>query len=169
MTYSFMQRRTVEQIQTVASMWWPADIKERASEAINLPYLLDTQTEFLSLLILAKRSPLKIFDLIETADFPANLFLKHLVILTDFGGEPIKRLGKSFVSIFPKDEIGYYFDFSWGDESYQYRFEYLPALLFRPEFINLREEPRFKRLVKNTGIEMNTGFLTNQIDNNFKD
>ena len=53
--------------------------------------------------------------------------------------------------------------------AYKYRFEYLPMLLFRPEFNNLHNEPRFKKLTKLTGISMNTKFPLKQIEPNFKD
>ena len=108
-------------------MWWPQDVKAIAAANINLPKLLDTQAQFLSILILAKDSPFKVFDLIEAAEFPANLFLKHLAILTDFGGEPIKRLGKSFLEIFPIEDGQCYFDFVWLGHTYRYKFEQLPV------------------------------------------
>jgi TolB-like protein/AraC-like DNA-binding protein len=53
--------------------------------------------------------------------------------------------------------------------AYKYRFEYLPTMLFRPEFKNLHIEPRFKRLVNKTGVTMNTNFLMKPFDTNFKD
>ena len=121
-----MPNRTVDELKVVASMWWPSEIVGIAAEAVDLPRLLDTQAEFLSLLTLAKHEPLKVFALILASEFPANLFLKHLVILTDFGGEPIKRLGRSFAMIFPSDEEGYYFDFDWEGKQYTYRFATMP-------------------------------------------
>ena len=53
--------------------------------------------------------------------------------------------------------------------AYKYRFEYLPMMLFRPEFNNLHNEPRFKELTKLTGVSMNAEFPLKQIDPNFKD
>lgn len=32
---------------------------------------------------------------------PANLVLKHLCLLADYGGEKIKRLAKEFNNLFP--------------------------------------------------------------------
>lgn len=121
-----MPNRTIDELQEAASMWWPQEIKEIAAEAVDLPRLLNTQAEFLSLLTLSKHAPFKIFDLIETSEFPANLFLKHLVILTDFWGEPIKRLGKSFDMIFPSKKGSYYFDFDWLGKKYTYEFAKMP-------------------------------------------
>lgn len=121
-----MLKRTIEEIQANASIWWPQSIKDAAAASIDLPRLISTQSEFLGILLLSKKAPLKIFDIIKASEFPANLFLKHLTILTDFGGEPIKRLGKFFKSIFPKDADGYYFDFIWNRDTYTYRFTTLP-------------------------------------------
>ena len=53
--------------------------------------------------------------------------------------------------------------------AYKYRFEYFPMMLFRPEFNNLHTEPRFKELVKKTGIVLNTSFILNKNNFNFKD
>jgi len=53
--------------------------------------------------------------------------------------------------------------------AYKYRFEYLPTMLFRPEFYKLRMEPRFKKLVEETGIEMSTGLIIKKNNFNFKD
>lgn len=122
-----MTSRTITEIRANAAMWWPPSIKETAAHAIDLPRLLDTQAQFLSILLLAKASPFKLFDIIESSEFPANLFLKHLVILTDFGGEPLKRLGKSFTDIFPQEAGQYYFDFVWHGRDYRYKFLELPV------------------------------------------
>ena len=53
--------------------------------------------------------------------------------------------------------------------AYKYRFEYLPTMLFRPEFNALHMEPRFKKLVRKTGVKMNTDFEIKKIDYKFKD
>ncbi len=53
--------------------------------------------------------------------------------------------------------------------AHKYRFEYLPVLLFRPEFNKLHNEPRFKELVKKTGVVLNTGVTSNKNNFDFKD
>lgn len=121
-----MTTRTIDDLQEHAVMWWPQHIVTATTNQVDLGRLLTTQADFLSLLTLAKGKPFKIFDLIEVAEFPANLFLKHLVILTDFGGEPIKRLGRSFTNIFPQDNGRYFFDFEWLDKRHRYHFQKMP-------------------------------------------
>jgi hypothetical protein len=106
--------RNISELKTKAALWWPKDLRSKNALANILPLLIKTQEDFLSLIILNKAEPFQIFELIKAAKFPANLFLKHLVVLADFGGEPIQRLGRSFKDIFPKEKDekgGYYIDF----------------------------------------------------------
>ncbi len=119
--------RTLEELQGKATLWWPEKLKTQNALANVLPLLLETQDDFLNLISLSKKGPFQIFDLIEVAKFPGNLFLKHLVVLSDYGGEPIQRLGRAFANIFPKNNEGYYFDFVWKAQSYRYKFVTLPV------------------------------------------
>jgi hypothetical protein len=119
--------RSIEELQEHAAMWWPAELKDKYALANILPTLLKTQDDFLGILNLSKNEPLKVFELIEATGFPANLFLKHLAVLADYGGEPIQRLGRSFSAIFPVNEYGrYYMEFTWKEASYVYEFGQLP-------------------------------------------
>jgi len=52
------------------------------------------------------------------------------VVLADYGGEPIQRLGLAFKDIFSKhkgSKSRYYFDFVWKAQSYRYEFKALPV------------------------------------------
>lgn len=119
--------RTVEELETHAALWWPEELKEKNALANVLPLLLETQDDFLNIISLSKKTPFQVFELINAADFPGNLFLKHLVVLSDYGGEPIQRLGRSFIDIFPKDnDENYFFDFVWKTKKYRYDFESFP-------------------------------------------
>lgn len=119
--------RTREELEKQAALWWPEELKAKNALANVLPLLLETQDDFLNIISLSKKEPLQVFELIRVAKFPGNLFLKHLVVLSDYGGEPIQRLGRAFTDIFPKDEKGnYYFDFVWKAENYTYVFETFP-------------------------------------------
>jgi len=53
--------------------------------------------------------------------------------------------------------------------AYKYHFEYLPIMLFKPDFKDLHNEPRFKELVKNTGISMNVSLSIRLTKDDFKD
>ena len=116
-----------ERLQGDRSSVSAEELKAKNALANVLPLLLETQDSFLNLISLSKKEPFQIFDLIDAAKFPANLFLKHLVVLTDYGGEPIQRLGRSFKDIFPKDsDDNYYFDFVWKGDNFRYQFEAFP-------------------------------------------
>jgi hypothetical protein len=120
-------RRTISELQKNAVLWWPENLKEKNALANVLPLLLKTQDDFLRVLHLGKNDPFHVIELINCAGFPGNLFLKHLVVLADYGGEPIQRMGQSFTDIFPRDENGYFFNFQWRDRKYTYNFKEMPV------------------------------------------
>ena len=119
--------RNITELKTKASLWWPEELKNKNALANVLPALLRSQEDFLRLIILSKNDPFQLFDLIRVAKYPSNLFLKHLAVLADYGGEPIQRLGRSFKDIFPKGKSGYYFDFVWKEKTHRYEFKALPV------------------------------------------
>ena len=89
-----------------------------------LQYLLDTQEKFISLLTLADRNkPEKLFNLIDASNFEYHLFLKHLILLTDVGSEPIQRFNSSFDEIFPDGKL----EFAIGKQNHEYTFTALPT------------------------------------------
>ena len=96
-------KKTLQDLEQVAIKWWPKDLEAEVAKSSVVPKLLQTQEQFISVLKLSGKSPEQIFDVIEAGDLPANLFLKHLVVLSDYGGELIKRLGKEFTKVFPID------------------------------------------------------------------
>lgn len=119
--------RSINELKSNAALWWPEELKKKNSLANVLPLLLKSQDDFLSLLTLSKKEPFQIFDLIRVSKFPGNLFLKHLVVLSDYGGEPIQRLGRSFNSIFPMNSSGKPFmNFIWNGQKHEYLFQALP-------------------------------------------
>ncbi|MEK7172581.1 MAG: restriction endonuclease [Patescibacteria group bacterium] len=118
--------KTIQELEANAIFWWPDFLSELEGNASIIPLLIKTQNKFLSVLTLSDKNPFKIFELIKSADFPANLFLKHLVVLTDFGGEQIQRLNKQFSSVFEKNKKKYFFTFVWNEQKYDYHLKKLP-------------------------------------------
>ncbi|PYL37032.1 MAG: hypothetical protein DMF34_11945, partial [Verrucomicrobia bacterium] len=55
----------------------------------------------------------------ETEGLPANLFLKHLMVLTDVGGEPLKRLRPELARMFPDGKMV----FEWKGKKHAYVFQ----------------------------------------------
>jgi hypothetical protein len=120
--------RNFSELESNATLWWPEELRKKNSLANVMPLLLKTQGDFLRLIILSKENPFQLFDLIKVSKYQANLFLKHLVVLADYGGEPIQRLGRSFESIFKKDAHGkHYFEFIWQGDKYRYNFKAMPV------------------------------------------
>lgn len=98
--------RTMEQLEKYACKWWPKEIREYADQFSILQTLLDTQEKFISILKLANRDDAKsIFRIIEASEFSMKCFLKHLMILTDVGSEPLQRMNKNFAELFPNGKM----------------------------------------------------------------
>lgn len=96
-------KKTLKDLEMVAIKWWPKDLEEEVAKLSVIPKLLETQDKFISVLKLSGDNPEQVFKVIEASDLAPNLFLKHLVVLADYGGELIKRLGNEFDAIFPID------------------------------------------------------------------
>lgn len=115
--------RSIKELEEVGCKWWPKEVRDEALKVSILQYLLDTQEKFISLLTLAEKTkPLKMFKLLDASDFEYHLFLKHLMLLTDVGSEPIQRINTSFEDIFPNKELV----FKLGRKKCSYTFTSLP-------------------------------------------
>ena len=83
--------RTIQELEKLGAKWWPKEVKEEALKKSILQYLLDTQDSFISILTLADAKNVnKLFALLDAANYNYQLFLKHLMILTDMGSEPLQ-------------------------------------------------------------------------------
>ena len=96
-------KKSVADLEKVAIYWWPKSLEDKVAEISSLPKLIESQDDFLSILKLSKDGPEHVFDIISATGMSPNLFIKHLAVLSDFGGEPLQRLGKEFAKIFPAD------------------------------------------------------------------
>jgi hypothetical protein len=87
--------RSCDDLKREALFWWPDEILGREAHASIIPRLINTQDRFISLLHVADSSPYAWKEILpQTSDLPGNLFLKHLIVLSDLGGEPLKRLSR---------------------------------------------------------------------------
>lgn len=124
-----MYKRNIEELRTHAVNWWPQEIVAQQSTTSIIPQLVASQDDFISILSLYKcHNPSNLFALIESSGMPANLFLKHLCVILDYGGEPIQRLGREFSSIFELDASfnKYKMVISFDTREFDYFFEALP-------------------------------------------
>jgi len=97
--------RTVEELYDVASMFWPEEISRQAAALSVIPTLLQTQEQFVTILGVDIQDIKGLFQVIRSSKLSPNLFLKHLVILADYGGEPLKQLNSIFTTVFPEGNI----------------------------------------------------------------
>jgi len=117
--------RTIDELEVRACKWWPKEVREEALKISVLQILLDSQEKFISIMKLAdKTNPSSLFDLLDASRFSYSMFLKHLVVLVDFGGEPLQRINKNFDEIFPDRTL----IFNVGSDEIEYSFTNLPVL-----------------------------------------
>jgi hypothetical protein len=103
-------------------MFWPAELSQKEAELSIIPKLLETQDDFIAILAVKVPDIDRLFQIIDASKLPANLFLKHLVVLADFGGEMLQRVNREFQALFPNSELNYL----WNGELRTYRFKALP-------------------------------------------
>jgi hypothetical protein len=115
-------QRTLDQLRELASMFWPQELSEQEAKMSVIPKLLETQDDFIAILSVPVAGVDKLFQVIESSTFPANLFLKHLVVLSDFSGEMLQRINAQFRGLFPNGELIYL----WNGEERSYQFNRLP-------------------------------------------
>jgi hypothetical protein len=116
-------RRTYEELEQVASKFWPSELSELEAEISVIPLLLKTQDEFTALLSVPSKSLEKLFEIVESSTLKPNLFLKHLVLLADFGGEMLQRVSREARTLFPNKRISYL----WQGQQYIYDFKVFPT------------------------------------------
>lgn len=119
-------KRSIDELHSVAALWWPKELSEEDASVNIIPRLVETQDKFLTILKLSDQTPFQVLDVLKVSCFPINLFIKHLCILADYGGEPLQRLGRSFKDIFKKNLEKYELNFNWNGGNYTYRFKELP-------------------------------------------
>jgi hypothetical protein len=112
-------RRDYDNLKSSALIFWPTELttKEKASSII--PKLLETQDKFISFLHIADKTPFAWKQILpSTNHLPANLFLKHLMILSDISGEKLKRFKSELPQILRDRAI----HFLWKGKEYSYPF-----------------------------------------------
>ena len=111
--------KTIEQLEQNACRYWPQEISEAVAKVNPIPMLIQTQDKFLSILKCADASPTSWADVLSaTSTLRANIFLKHLSVLTDIGGERLQRFSKDFSTLFPSGKL----EFEWNGKNFTYAF-----------------------------------------------
>lgn len=112
-------QKTIKELESNACLYWPNHLAKAAADISSLPILLKTQDQFLSILKCSDKEPISWLKTIKSmSTLPANIFLKHLMVLSDVGGERLQRIAKDFSKIFP----AYKFEYIWNSKGYIYEF-----------------------------------------------
>ena len=122
-------KRDIATLESVAVKWWPTTLLQRESDASVIPILLKTLEQFLSILKLSGDRPDQFFGVLEQSSLPENVFLKHLCVLANFGGEPLMRVNRNIEVLFrPKGRNSKHrcFDYVWREQIVEYCFQGLP-------------------------------------------
>jgi hypothetical protein len=114
--------RKIKELEANALKFWPEKIAELERNSSIIPKLIETQDKFISLLNIADAEPFAWKNaLITSKQLSANLFLKHLIVLSDVGGEKLMRFKKELPNIFDDDTM----EFVWNEKTYIYKFQTL--------------------------------------------
>ena len=112
-------KRTLDELRTKAVLHWPDKLLLAAGDASVLPLLLKTQDTFISLLKVANKEPLSWeVALKQNTTLSGPLFLKHLMVLADLGGEALNKLPP--LSNYVPNGI---LKFEWAGNPCEYQFE----------------------------------------------
>ena len=110
------------QLEKKGLKFWPDHIAAIERSTSIIPKLLETQDKFISLLNIADSAPDAWKIVLETSkSMSANLFLKHLMVLADIGGEKTMRFKRELPKLFPRAVM----TFIWKGETYTYLFKTL--------------------------------------------
>ena len=121
-------KRSVEELHRNASLWWTNEITDHVEKNSPSNILSSTHSLFVDILSKKHENPWDLFSSIDQSNIYPNIFLKHLTVLADFGGETLQRLNKEFSSIFTKikNSEEYSFNYFFNSEKYCYVFKELP-------------------------------------------
>lgn len=116
--------RTRTELEVHSCKWWPENLVTLEADASIIPTLIRTQDGFISILTLADATnPESVFNVMSASNYAVNLFLKHLMVLTDFGSEPLQRVNRDFLDYFPERKMSYVVD----GQTFEYQFNGLPV------------------------------------------
>ncbi|MBA4405830.1 hypothetical protein C0389_01010 [bacterium] len=93
--------RTFQNLQQSGVNFWSRELIELEKDSSIIPILINSQDKFISLLNISDANPAAWKETLNnTQNLPANLFLKHLMVLSDIGGEKLVRFKKELPKLF---------------------------------------------------------------------
>ena len=141
--------RTLKDLEANAINFWPKALADRERASSVIPLLIASQEKFISLLHVADKTPAAWKQILSAASaLPGNLFLKHLMILCDVGGEQLDRHYTSFCN--RKAFSTRTMHFNWRNAQHEYAFQSIgPAR----RWTNARLHVSGRGLAKQRGID----------------
>jgi hypothetical protein len=121
MTRTKYQRR-LEELETHAVLFWPDEIRERVARIDFVERLISTQEKFLNILAVSGRTPESWVTVLMESGLAGNLFLKHLMILSDVAVEALKKIGP-----LPGAFSGNTMQYIWNNTVFEYNFKAVPG------------------------------------------
>lgn len=117
-------KRTIDDLQTNAHLFWPPKLAEKEKELSIIPRLIESQEKFIGILYVADSTPIVWQEVLGvTTGMPGNLFLKHLMVLSDVSGEKLQRWLPILRNLYADSEMTY----TWRGQEFRYTFKSLGA------------------------------------------
>ena len=111
--------RSLDELREHAVLYWPQEIMDGSDAMGTLPLLLKTQGEFISILNIATKNPTSWYDALKTSkSVSETMFLKHLMVLSDLGGEALNKL-TPIINFFEYGSLR----FEWDGREHEYKFK----------------------------------------------
>lgn len=111
-------KRSLEELSAKAVLHWPDEMLEKAGDLSVLPLLLRTQDDFIAILKVSSMQPQSWkVTLAHSRSLSGPLFLKHLMVLSDLGGEALNKL-PPLSNYFPNGIMEYL----WNEGTQKYTF-----------------------------------------------
>ena len=111
--------RDVNDLEINAMKFWPIEVALQEKNSSIIPLLIETQDKFISLLNISDANPFTWKEtLCNTKSLSGNLFVKHLMVLSDVGGEKLMRYKKELPSMLGDNMV-----FIWDGNNYTYKFQ----------------------------------------------
>ena len=133
---------TLQELKAEAFLWWPEEIVQKVEAEGIFAKLLGTFDPFVSIIKLSTQEPGQILAVARAARFRLHRLLAHLMILSDFGKESLKRLRNNYREIFGQDSAEVVFRYLWRQTVQEVRLPdfrriVTPAKLIDPAFFDL--------------------------------
>lgn len=121
MTQTTNYRKSYNELMQAASMMWPAQLIKQAVDESIIPLLLETQENVIGILTAGMSDLNSLLTTINLSRVPNNLFIRHLMVLCDVGGENLSSINSALANLLPDGIL----EFEWDGRIHHYTFNNL--------------------------------------------